>query len=67
VWQWIRHSATLEDGRTVTEAMVLDLIEDEMQPLSGGEFATARRLFTDLATAPTCRDFLTVPAYEVLT
>ena len=66
VWQWLRHGATLEDGRTVTEALVLTLIEEEMQPFSSGEFLTARGLFTELATAPTCRDFLTVPAYEAL-
>jgi len=66
VWQWIRHGAALDDGRTVTRELVLDLIEDEMQPFSGGEFATARALFTELATAPACRDFLTVPAYEKL-
>ncbi len=66
VWQWIHHGAALEDGRTVTRDMVLDLIDDEMQPLTGGRFDKARRLFTDLATAPECRDFLTVPAYEVL-
>lgn len=68
VWQWIRHGAALEDGRVVTKAMVLDLIDDEISKLdtSGGEFATAIRLFTELSTADTCRDFLTVPAYEVL-
>ena len=66
VWQWIRHAATLEDGQVVTEGLVRMLIEEEMAPFSGGEFATARRLFTELATAPACRDFLTVPAYNVL-
>jgi malate synthase len=66
VWQWLRHSAKLDDGREVTKAMVLDLIDDEMLGLEGGEFAAARRLFTNLATAETCRDFLTVPAYEAL-
>jgi malate synthase len=66
VWQWIRHSVTLEDGRTVTEALVLTLIEEEMQAFAGGAFATARQLFTQLAIAPMCRDFLTVPAYDAL-
>ncbi len=66
VWQWIRHGAALEDGRTVTRDMVLDLIDDEMRPLTNGRFTEARRLFTELATAPECRDFLTVPAYDLL-
>jgi hypothetical protein len=46
--------------------MVLDLIEDEMQPFSGGRFDEARALFTELATAAHCADFLTVPAYSKL-
>lgn len=66
VWQWIRHGATLESGQVVTEGLVRMLIEEEMAPFFGGEFATARQLFTELATGPACRDFLTVPAYEVL-
>src|SRR6185312_15280743 len=66
VWQWIRHGAALDDGRVVTRELVMGLIDDEMRAFSGGEFATARALFTDLATAPQCRDFLTVPAYEKL-
>ena len=66
VWQWIRHGAATDDGEIVTRERVLTLIDDEMRAFSGGEFATARALFTELATAPTCRDFLTVPAYEKL-
>ncbi len=66
VWQWIRHGAATEDGQVVTRERVLTLIDDEMRAFSGGEFATARALFTELATAPTCRDFLTVPAYDKL-
>ncbi len=66
VWQWIRHGAALEDGRVVTKDMVLGLIAEEMRPFEGGEFDAAIRLFTELSTASACRDFLTVPAYEVL-
>ena len=66
VWQWIRHGARTDDGQVVTRERVLTLIDDEMQAFSGGAFATARALFTDLATATNCRDFLTVPAYDKL-
>ena len=66
VWQWIRHGAATDDGQVVTRDRVLTLIGDEMRAFSGGEFATARALFTELATAPTCGDFLTVPAYDKL-
>jgi malate synthase len=51
VWQWIRHGAATEDGQTVTRERVLTLIDDEMKAFSGGEFATARALFTELARA----------------
>ncbi|MBW8734723.1 MAG: malate synthase A, partial [Asticcacaulis sp.] len=66
VWQWIRHGAALEDGRTVTRDMVLDLIADETQAFMGGRFDDAKTLFTELATATHCADFLTVPAYDAL-
>lgn len=66
VWQWIRHGAALDDGRVVTRDMVLALIDDEMRPFARGRFDEARRLFTEIATAPVCRDFLTVPAYALL-
>jgi malate synthase len=68
VWQWIKHGAALDDGRTVSREMVLGLIDDEMAKLdaASGQFPEAIRLFTELSTAPSCRDFLTVPAYEVL-
>jgi len=68
VWQWIHHAAQLEDGRVVTEKLVLALITDEMAAFdtTAGEFPEAIQLFTALVTAPSCRDFLTVPAYEVL-
>jgi malate synthase len=66
VWQWIRHGARTDDGQVVTRERVLTLIDDEMRAFSGGAFATARALFTELATAPNCRDFLTVPAYDKL-
>ncbi|WP_443751273.1 malate synthase A [Asticcacaulis solisilvae] len=66
VWQWIRHGATLDDGRVVTRERVLDLIEAEMRPFTDGHFAEARALFTELATAAHCADFLTVPAYAAL-
>ncbi|WKL57098.1 malate synthase A [Asticcacaulis sp. ZE23SCel15] len=69
VWQWIRHQAALDDGSVVTRDRVLALIEDEMQALDAwgkGRFDDAVRLFTELALADTCRDFLTVPAYGLL-
>ncbi len=68
VWQWLRHAATLDDGRTVDEALVRALIEDEVTRMPRGleRLPQAVALFTQLCFAPTCESFLTLPAYEVL-
>jgi malate synthase len=72
VWQWIRHQADLDDGRSVTKAMVESLISDEVTKLRAtdgfveGRMAEALDLFIGLVMKDTCTDFLTVPAYERL-
>ncbi len=60
--------ATLDDGRTVDEALVRALIEDEVTRMPPGleRLAEAVALFTQLCFAQTCESFLTLPAYEVL-
>ena len=62
IWQWIHHGATLDDGRTVTRALVQQVIAEE----SSGHHARARALFETVATSVELEDFLTVPAYEML-
>ncbi len=75
VWQWQRHGAKLEDGRTVDAALITAVIDDEMKVLRGqlgearfaeGKFELARQLFEELSTAEELADFLTLPAYEHL-
>ena len=68
VWQWLKHAATLDDGRTVDEALVRALIDDEVTRMPQGleRLPEAVALFTRLCFAPTCESFLTLPAYEVL-
>eukprot|EP01092_Planopodium_desertum_P016169 TRINITY_DN891_c0_g1_i1.p1 TRINITY_DN891_c0_g1~~TRINITY_DN891_c0_g1_i1.p1 ORF type:complete len:224 (-),score=38.33 TRINITY_DN891_c0_g1_i1:32-622(-) len=56
VWSWIKHGAKLDDGKVITRTLVIELIEDEL----------ASGLFTEMATAASCPDFLTLPAYEFL-
>jgi malate synthase len=72
VWQWLRHGATLADGRPVTGDLVRALIDDEMARLKetlGGErfgsgrFEEAVEVFLEVATAPQFVEFLTLPAY----
>jgi malate synthase len=75
VWQWIRHGATLEDGRPVTPELFQSIVDDEMKRIAGavgperfrdGRFDEARALFTRLSTAETLEPFLTLPAYAQL-
>jgi len=76
VWQWLKHKATLDDGRKVDEAMVRALIGEEMAKLkqvigadrySGGHFAEAIEVFLQVACPPDFIDFLTLPAYGRVT
>jgi malate synthase len=62
IWQWIRHRAKLDDGRTVTKAMVQQVIAEE----SASSLPAARTLFEAVATSDELVEFLTLPAYEIL-
>jgi malate synthase len=76
VWQWIHHRASLEDGRPVTADLFKSALREEMSALRGalgearfdsGRFGDAVALFERLSTSETLDDFLTIPAYEILT
>jgi malate synthase len=75
IWQWLKHGATLEDGRAVTRALVQHCVGEEYERVrrevgaarfERGHFPEARRLFEEVATSEQLQDFLTLPAYEVL-
>lgn len=79
VWQWIRHGAQvrLETGgsRTMDANWVAELIQVEVEALLSrlgatgfhrGHYAPAIRIFQEAVTADTPPDFLTTPAYTVL-
>jgi malate synthase len=74
VWQWLYHGAKLDDGRTVTPALVKDLLDDEMAKArakidphgpEAERLADAIRIFSGLLEGD-FTDFLTLPAYRVL-
>jgi malate synthase len=76
LWQWLRHGARTNDGRPVTAERFdrllteeLDRIHDEVGParLLNGVFPTAARLFEQMTKQETFDEFLTLPAYELLT
>jgi malate synthase len=70
VWQWIRHRARLEDGRTIDIALCHELVEEELAKLRAGAPAgrqvDAAGLFRQLIEAQTFPEFLTMPAYTTI-
>jgi malate synthase len=69
VWQWARHGARLDDGRTVDASLVRTLLAEEVASIraaggDNGRLDLAAKLFEELATSPELADFLTLPAYE---
>ncbi|MGA2199423.1 MAG: malate synthase A [Nitrososphaerales archaeon] len=74
LWQWIRHGASLADGRKVTLEMVRSMIAEEASRLSAmgdglgpsTRIALAARLLGSLVGANVFPDFLTIPAYREL-
>ena len=72
VWQWIRHRARLEDGRTVDAALCSVMLDEELAKLrdaagDGGRYDDAAKHFRELVEAPTFPEFLTLPAYDIIT
>jgi len=73
VWQCVRHAAELEDGRKVTEDLVLRILAEELLHLQGElsddtaraeQAAVAADLFGQLVISVHFHEFLTLPAYE---
>jgi malate synthase len=66
IWQWIHNATVLDDGATVTSELVGGLIDAQLAEL-GPEYETAARLLRELVLADGFTEFLTIPAYELLT
>jgi malate synthase len=77
VWQWIRHEATLEDGRVITPELVRRLETLELERIRSeigddewfetqGRPDLSRSLFERVALSEEFIEFLTLPAYEEL-
>jgi malate synthase len=71
VWQWIRHGAQLDDGRTIDRALCRAALGEELAKLRASNgyrvYGQAAELFAKLTEAPAFAEFLTVPAYEMIT
>lgn len=76
VWQWIKHQAKLDDGTTVSPDRFRKVVAEEMdrvraeigdERFTQGKFDEARELFERLSLSPRFEEFLTLPAYELVT
>jgi malate synthase len=75
IWQWVRHGAELEDGRTVTRELVRELLDEETAKIrdavgeetwQAGRPDETRRIFEQVALSEELTEFLTLIAYEYL-
>jgi malate synthase len=75
IWQWVKHGATLDDGKKVDRERVERTLEEEMRVVwteigqerfERGAFGAAIELFLEVATSDELIEFLTLPAYERL-
>jgi malate synthase len=75
VWQWLRHSAVLDDGRPVSRELVERVVAEEMGSIreevgpdrfDGGRFDDARELFSGLCYEEAMEEFLTSYAHDTL-
>jgi malate synthase len=73
LWQWAHARVILDDGRTVSPALVADLIDEQAASLCaqagavGHHIDEARRLLVEVALGEPFVPFLTLPAYGLLT
>jgi malate synthase len=75
IWQWTRHAVKLDDGRTVTRELALQILDEETVRIRAdvgeevwqrGRPGDTRRLFESTALGDEFAEFLTVPAYDLL-
>ena len=69
IWQWLRHGATLDDGRVITSDLYAQLRDEELEALGGdGEsrYGVAREILDGLVLNEEFTEFLTLPAYAYL-
>ncbi|HEX2852406.1 MAG TPA: malate synthase A [Opitutaceae bacterium] len=75
LWQWLRFSAKLDDGRPITFELYQKLLAEELAKIrveygatvyDGGRFKEATELFMRMVRSEQFDEFLSLPAYELL-
>ena len=76
LWQWLKRGATMADGRKITGALYDQFMQEELTKIQGeigadryarGQFPKAVDLFLKMVKAEKFEEFLTLPAYDLLT
>jgi malate synthase len=75
IWQWVHHAVELDDGRTVTRELVLEVLDEETAKIRAqvgdevwraGRPEDTREIFEGVALSTELIEFLTIPAYAYL-
>jgi malate synthase len=75
LWQWQRYGAKLDDGRAITTGLYDTLLKEELDKIraeygperyDGGHFKEAVELFMRMSKSEQFDEFLSLPAYELL-
>ncbi len=75
VWQWLLNSTKLDDGRVIDQELYQELKNEEIEKIKQyvekenyktGEFKKAIKLFDDLVLSNDYKEFLTLPAYNLI-
>ena len=69
IWQWLRHGATLDDGRVITAELYEQIRDEELEALGGDEesrYGVAHEILDGLILNEEFTEFLTQPAYAYL-
>jgi malate synthase len=64
VWQWVKHRAKLDDGRTVSPDLVRQAIDDELASKPGTPNKKLAGIFAEMMTRDDFQEFLTTTAYN---
>ena len=62
IWQWLTHSASLNDGTSITDDLLNAILAEFVEQDS--DLIPASALFVDLCRSEKMVNFLTLPAYE---